>query len=298
MRRLIRTALMLISGPGYCSESTLFVATAALNCPKPSIGGCRNLHCDRRQARPTVEETDTQSPPDSRMNRPSEHFHRLSLGSLLSSISLVTRPARATFHYLVLSLYASAYCDNCMYQDLFVSLRLRTSHSSLAGALHVVAEPSDSASHCHSASTASVLESSNFETPSSWPAPSIPAAIRCVSPRMSACSVLFVRSPPGAVGCCLHPPQIPSSRLLTSVRGQSDSSRPYFGAGENLLSSEQLLAQYSQGLGNGPLSAAFAAKFSSMSGYGKNQEQYVYGKYVAVHLIVVVGRCHGLCMCG
>lgn len=73
---------------------------------------------------------------------------------------------------------------------------------------------------------------------------------------------------------------------------QPDSDRAPFPVGDSFGSPEQLLAQYSQGLGSGSLTvhAALAAKLSSMSGYDKNQEQYVYGKCVAAHMTTGAGQ--------
>lgn len=86
----------------------------------------------------------------------------------------------------------------------------------------------------------------------------------------------------------LQPP-ILKSLPANHLSSQPDSDRAPFAVGDNFLSSEQLLAQYSQGLGSGPLTA-IAAKLSSMSGYGKNQESYVYGKYIAAHLTALAGQ--------
>jgi len=74
-----------------------------------------------------------------------------------------------------------------------------------------------------------------------------------------------------------QPPKSSRVCVLTPVSSQPDSERAPFVVGENYLSPEQLIAQYGQGLGSGPLTA-IAARLSSMSGYGKNQEAYVYGK--------------------
>jgi hypothetical protein len=75
----------------------------------------------------------------------------------------------------------------------------------------------------------------------------------------------------------------------TSALTKPDSDRAPLIVGDNFLSSEQLLAQYSQGLGSGPLTA-IAAKLSSMSGYGKHHESYVYGKCIAAHLTGMAGQ--------
>lgn len=69
---------------------------------------------------------------------------------------------------------------------------------------------------------------------------------------------------------------------------QPDSDRAPFSVGGNPHTSESILAPYSQGLGNGPLTvpAAWAAKLSSMSGYNKTQEQqYVYGTCHAAQMM-------------
>jgi hypothetical protein len=60
--------------------------------PVSFIANCYCLSCDTRRAGLTVSDTDTQSPPDPRMNRPSKHPDRLSLDRPLLSNSLVTRP--------------------------------------------------------------------------------------------------------------------------------------------------------------------------------------------------------------
>lgn len=62
--------------------------------PLPSIASCCCLTRSGRRAGLTVFDTDTQSPPDPRMNRPSEHSDRLSLGRLPVLTSLVTRPTQ------------------------------------------------------------------------------------------------------------------------------------------------------------------------------------------------------------
>jgi hypothetical protein len=142
---------------------------------------------DRRRTAHLDEETDIQRPPDSRMNRLSEHSHRLSLGRPLSSPFLVTRAAKSLPHDLLVSLSARACCKECMPQDPFAPTSVETAHSALAGSLHVVTGPSDLTRHRNSSSAASVLELSNLETPSSWPASSIRAAIRCVYPRTLEC---------------------------------------------------------------------------------------------------------------
>ena len=66
---------------------------------------------------------------------------------------------------------------------------------------------------------------------------------------------------------------------------QPDSYRTSFAFGVDLDTSEQLLAQCSQGLNSRPqiVHAAKGANLTSMSGYNKNQ-QYVYGKLIAAHL--------------
>lgn len=73
---------------------------------------------------------------------------------------------------------------------------------------------------------------------------------------------------------------------------QPDSDRAPFAAGDHFESSEQLLARYSQDHGSGPLTvhAAIAAKLSSMSGYDKNTEQYVYGKCIAAQMTGLAGQ--------
>jgi hypothetical protein len=138
--------------------------------------------------------------PDPRMNLLSEHFHRLSLGRLLLSSSVVTRATGTGLHCLLVRLSACIGCNICLYQGLFVPSAVETAHSPLAGSLHVVTVPSDSIRPCYSTSTASVLEFSNLETPSSWPASSIPTAIRCVIPNtLSGFKVLAGTPPSGTL---------------------------------------------------------------------------------------------------
>jgi hypothetical protein len=62
--------------------------------PVSSTTYCYCLSCRRQRAAPIVSNTDTQRPPDSRMNRSSKHPDRLSLGRLLLSASLVTSPTQ------------------------------------------------------------------------------------------------------------------------------------------------------------------------------------------------------------
>ena len=62
--------------------------------PVSSTTSCYCLSCRRQRAGLTASDTDTHSPPDSRMNRSSKHPDRLSLGRLLLSASLVTRPTQ------------------------------------------------------------------------------------------------------------------------------------------------------------------------------------------------------------
>lgn len=155
------------------------------------------------------EETDTQRPPDSRMNRFSEPFCRLSLGSLLLSTLLVTRTAKTVPHCLLVSLSARACCNNCIYQDSFDYSPVETAHPAQAGSLHVVTGPSDPAHYRNSASTASVLDPNDPETPSSWPASSILAAIRCVHPRTSKFFLCVVRgraAPEQCAAACASTP--------------------------------------------------------------------------------------------
>lgn len=72
---------------------------------------------------------------------------------------------------------------------------------------------------------------------------------------------------------------------------QPDSDRTPFSVGGNFHSSEHFLAQYNQEFGSGPLvPAAWTAKLSSMSGYQKNQEQYVYGKCGAAQMTGWTGQ--------
>lgn len=73
---------------------------------------------------------------------------------------------------------------------------------------------------------------------------------------------------------------------------QPEGDRAPFSVGGNFHSSDHFLAQYSQDLGSGPLvvPAAWAAKLSSMSGYHKNQEQYVYGKCFAAQMTAPTGQ--------
>lgn len=62
--------------------------------PVSSTRSCCCLSYRRRAAGLAFSDTDTQNPPDSRMNRSSKHPDRLSLGSLRLSASLVTRPTQ------------------------------------------------------------------------------------------------------------------------------------------------------------------------------------------------------------
>jgi hypothetical protein len=83
---------------------------------------CCCLSCHRRRAGLAVSDTDTQSPPDSRMNPSSKHPARLSLGRLLLSTSLVTRSSQVTPRLAssrnLKQAVKCACCDICMQQGL------------------------------------------------------------------------------------------------------------------------------------------------------------------------------------
>jgi len=80
--------------------------------PVSSRSSCYCLSYRRLRAGLTVWDTDTQSPSDSRMNRTSKHPDRLSLGRLLLSSSLVTRPTQ------IVPNSASSHISNCPYGTL------------------------------------------------------------------------------------------------------------------------------------------------------------------------------------
>jgi hypothetical protein len=90
--------------------------------PVSSKISCCCLSCHRRRAGLAVSDTDTQSPPDSRMNPSSKHPARLSLGRLLLSTSLVTRPNQATARLAssrnLKQAAQGCCCDICMQRGL------------------------------------------------------------------------------------------------------------------------------------------------------------------------------------
>lgn len=99
-------------------------------------------------------------------------------------------------------------------------------------------------------------------------------------------------SQPRTLCCCLRtqPTPITGVCLLTCHCVQPDSSvRAPFPQGDSGDSSAPFLGQYGQDFSSGPLTAAaLSAKLSSMSGYGKSQDQYAYGKSIAAHLTGLV----------
>ena len=154
-------------------------------------------------------------PPDPRMNRSSEHYHRLSLGRPLLSSSVVTR-ATTGLHCLLVRLPACIGCNSCVFQGApFLSV-VETAYPTSTGSLHVVLGCSDQDRLCHNSSTASVLESSKSETPPNWPASLIPAAIRYAFPiELTSDTQVFAGTPPWGVCCCLrYDPQIPVCLLI------------------------------------------------------------------------------------
>jgi hypothetical protein len=97
---------------------------------------------------------------------------------------------------------------------------------------------------------------------------------------------------PAVVCCCLQLHPHLKVCLLIQPRVQPDSDRAPFSVGTSFQSPEQLFAQYSQDLENGPLTVhpAIVAKLSSMSGYDRNQEPYAYGKLPPTHMTGLEGR--------
>lgn len=140
--------------------------------PLPSLGSCYCLSCTGQRAGLAVFDTDTQSPPDPRMNRSSEHSDRLSLGRLLVLTSSVTRPTQLVFesafpHYLLSPsslLVATFVCNkNIVFPYLCERLRplLRVPAKSSRGSFYRRQDTSRS----------SLPRSELYRIPSSWPAP-------------------------------------------------------------------------------------------------------------------------------
>ena len=97
--------------------------------PLSSIGSLYCLGCSRRRAGLTAFGTNTQSRPGSRMNRTPENHHHLSLGSLLLSASLVTRPTQfvsksISHHIICHSVPNPPVATFACNKDLIVSLPL------------------------------------------------------------------------------------------------------------------------------------------------------------------------------
>jgi hypothetical protein len=141
--------------------------------PVSFIANCYCLTCPTRRARLTVSDTDAQSPPDPRMNRPSKHPDRLYLDSPLLSASLVTRPT------LIVSKSASCRSSSSILKtsvatfarnNVSLSPRVRTRLNYLSRVpdrfrLGRAQQPRPPDTHFP-------CQSNTCTTPASWPAPS------------------------------------------------------------------------------------------------------------------------------
>ncbi|KAF2004560.1 hypothetical protein P154DRAFT_33650 [Amniculicola lignicola CBS 123094] len=130
------------------------------------------------------------------MNRLSEHFDRLSPGSLLLPTLLVTRSSQSVPQHLKVSLPARVCRNIRIHQDLVVYSPVETTPSTAVGSLHVVGDPSEPSTRSTRASTASPFLPSSLGTPSSWPAPLSSLAIRCVCPRTLQVFKVFMGAQP------------------------------------------------------------------------------------------------------
>jgi hypothetical protein len=243
--------------------------------PVSSTTLCYCLSLLRRRAGLALSDTDTQIPPDSRMNPSSKHPARLSLGRLLFRL-----------HWSQGS--SESFPDLPPLTSQTASRRLLSQHLHATTAHCRLLRPRDSPHTCQFPA-GSIKEGTTFRKPRASTTPIASKHRQAGLHRraelsgMSAHQGSILRHDSGRLS--LLPPLLPGDwtpkclYLLTPSAHQPDSYRTPFAFGTDPEASEHFLAQCGQGFNSRPQTAhaTKGVNLTSMSGYDKNQ-QYVYGK--------------------